>query len=111
MPPSLWPLAPLSFGTRAPGPWAGTGVGWGQGLQVLGPGTCRRIPESPLAGPLSSWVLSLGPGRLMDMPHSEVSQAGWPYTRQGGHTLGGPSLSSLSLSPLLGVLSPEEGEG
>ena len=47
----------------------------------------------------------------MDMPPSEVSQAGWPYTRRGGHTLGGPSLSSLSLSPLSGVLSPEEGEG
>ena len=98
------PQRPRVLEHRLPGPWAGAGVGWGQGLQVLDPGASRRIPESPLTGPLSSWVLSLAPGQLMETP----SVRGVP----GGvaTTLSGPSLSPLSLSPLLGAV-PRGGGG
>lgn len=98
------PQRPRVLKHGLPGPRAGAGAGWGQGLQVLDPGASRRIPEPPLTGPLSSWVLSLGPGWLMETP----SDRGVP----GGvaTTLSGPSLSPLSLSPLLGAV-PRGGGG
>ena len=104
VPPSPWPPAPSGSGTQAPRPLGGCRGGVGAGFAGPGPGASRRIPESPLTGPLSSWVLSLAPGQLMETP----SVRGVP--RGVATTLSGPSLSPLSLSPLLGAV-PRGGGG
>lgn len=102
VPPS--PVAPSALGfwnTGSQAPWAGAGVGWGQGLQVLDPGASRRIPESPLTGPLSSCSQpGAWPADGDTPPSGSVSQVGWPRHSAGPRP--------LSLSPCWG-LSPEEG--